>query len=88
MIAIDKCHGCRNDFYNGKNPLGVKRCWSAEKGKMVTRYRIGTWTQPGSPGAFTEVRVPDCYHQTGQHFYKQVPDFVKADDIVRRKRTA
>jgi hypothetical protein len=29
MIAVDECHGCHDDFYNGPD----RRCWSAEKGK-------------------------------------------------------
>ena len=54
-ITKQDCVGCDNDFYNGKNPLGVKRCWMLENAKPVTRYRIGWWTPPTAPGAFTKV---------------------------------
>lgn len=86
MIKLEQCRGCRDDFYNGNNPMGVARCWYAEDGRMVTRYRIGTWTRPTEPGAFTEVRVPSCYRQDGQHFSATVPAFVRAEDIVKERR--
>lgn len=85
MKEADKlkhCRGCRDDFYNDKNPYGVKRCWGLATAEIVTRYRIGTWTQPTQSGAFTKVRVFNCFHQQGQHFYKQLPSFVKAEDVA------
>lgn len=90
MIPVEKCHGCRDDFYNGRqNVGGSTRCWSAEKGTMVKRYRIHYMTAPTEPRAFTEVTVPSCYHQAnGYVFQKTLPDFVKASDVVRQNRTA
>jgi len=87
MIPLARCSGCRNDFYNGHNDLGVKRCWSAKDGRMVKRYATGTWTLPTTKGAFREVHVPSCYHRDGTHYTDRVPDFVKREDIVREKRT-
>lgn len=84
MKDTKPCRGCRDDFYNGRNPLGVKRCWALKDAKIVKRYEIGTWTQPTAPGAFTEVMVPNCYHADGRHFYKELPHFVKAEDVRRR----
>lgn len=84
-IPLKNCSGCRNDFYNGHNEIGVKRCWSAADGTMVTRYSIGTWTQPTQPGAFTEKRVPNCYHRDGEHFYESLPSFVRAKDVIRTR---
>jgi hypothetical protein len=78
---LRRCSGCRNDFYNDKNPLGVKRCWSLDTAKLVTRYRIGTWTVPTQPGAFTKVKCLSCYHQDGQHYYEHLPDFVKRTEV-------
>lgn len=80
------CRGCEDDFYNDRNPMGVKRCWHADSAKVVVRYRTGTWTLPTTKGAFTEVRVPNCYRQKGQHFTSTLPDFVKREDVVRRDR--
>lgn len=88
MIPVEACRGCRSDFYNGRQNFGGgTRCWSAEKGEMVTRYRIGWWTQPGTKGAYTKVKVPSCYHQPGvAAYHKELPSFVKASDLNRSKR--
>jgi hypothetical protein len=67
------CAGCRNDFYNDKNPLGVKRCWSLESATPVIRYRTGFWTVPSTPDAFARVEVLDCYHTEGLSFQKELP---------------
>jgi hypothetical protein len=90
MIAERHCKGCRNDFYNGRENFGGgTRCWSAEKGTMVKRYRLHWHTPPTQKGAFTAVTVPSCYHQPGQYAYQEkLPDFVKASDVVRSKRAA
>lgn len=77
------CRGCEDDFYNGHNPYGVTACWHLGDATIVTRYRTGTWTQPTQPGAFTEVQVPNCYRQKGEHFVAKLPDFVKLEDVVR-----
>lgn len=69
------CRGCEDDFYNGQNPMGVRECWMLKSAKLVTRYRIGTWTQPTQSGAFTKVRVYSCRKESGQHFYEKLPDF-------------
>lgn len=29
------CKGCRDDFYNGKNPYGIKKCWFFDKARIV-----------------------------------------------------
>jgi hypothetical protein len=31
------CSGCRNNFYNGNNDLGVSKCWSLANAKVVWR---------------------------------------------------
>jgi len=85
MKEVEKlkhCLGCRDDFYNDKNPMGVKRCWGLKTAKMVTRFRIGTWTQPTQPYAFTTVRQFQCFHQDGQHYYEKLPDFVKKTEVA------
>lgn len=90
MITLDACRGCHDDFYNQPgHALDGKRCWSAKSGEMVTRYKIGTWTQPDAKGAFTKVRVPSCYRQPSQYaYYTSLPDFVKVSDLNRAKRSA
>jgi hypothetical protein len=83
MIASAQCRGCRDDFYN----RGETRCWSAEKGRVVVRFKIHFMTAPTMRGAFTKVKVPSCYHQVNQNvFFDKLPDFVKAGDLNRARR--
>ena len=52
------CGGCRNDFYNGNNPHGVKQCWSLEKSKVV--WKDVYWSiHQVKP---SRVRTLDCFH--------------------------
>lgn len=71
------CSGCRDDFYNaGHNQLGVKGCWSFEKAKVVTRYKLGWWTAPTEPGAFTKTETLSCHHAPGKYaMYEKLPPF-------------
>jgi hypothetical protein len=78
---LQMCNGCRDDFYNGKNPMGVQRCWGLKTAKKVTRYRIGTWTAPTEPGAFTQVTTLSCYHAQGCAYYEKLPSFVNPKDV-------
>jgi hypothetical protein len=82
-VTLEQCRGCEDDFYNHGGRSTTGRCWSATTGEMKVRYRTGTWTMPASPGAFTEVRVPTCYRQKGSHYSDRLPNFVKAEDVVR-----
>lgn len=67
------CQGCRNDYYNG---TGAKECWQFKAAKVVTRWRLGWWTTPDTPRAFTEVRTLDCHHEPGRFaFQKELPTF-------------
>lgn len=76
------CRGCRDDFYNGKNPMNVQRCWMLKSARLVTRYRIGTWTQPTEPFAFTKMKVFNCYNEKGAHFFEELPNFVKPSQVA------
>ena len=70
------CAGCRDDFYNGQNPLGVKECWSLKSAKIVTRFKLGWWTRPDEPRAFTEIRTLNCHHAPGRYaLYERLPSF-------------
>jgi hypothetical protein len=33
------CAGCADDFYNGKNHLGIKECWM-RRGAKLGNYRL------------------------------------------------
>ena len=84
MISREACRGCYDDFYNGAD----RRCWSAEKGTMMTRYQIYYLTAPTQKGAYTKVRKPSCYRQVNSYvFHNALPDFVKASDLNRANRS-
>lgn len=70
---LTRCGGCRDNFYNGKNPLNAKRCWSFKDAKQVIRWRLGTWSTPVTPGAFLEVETNDCHRGDGYHHYEKLP---------------
>lgn len=78
---LARCVGCRDDFYNGKNPPNVKRCWSFADAKPVTRWRLATWTKPTVPRAFVEVATLACHYGEGYVHYNELPDF--AIDPIR-----
>lgn len=44
--SIALCSGCRNDFYNGHNPYGVKQCWSFPSAVLEKRIKVGVWERP------------------------------------------
>lgn len=58
------CVGCRNDFYNNKNELGVKECWQLKHAKMKWKIPIGFHEMPPYKNKQKQ-RVPDCYHEDG-----------------------
>ena len=57
------CEGCRNDFYNGKNPYGIAECWSFKDAKIVWMKAVPYDLLP--PWTMKAERVPDCYHRDG-----------------------
>lgn len=67
------CAGCRDEYYNG---LGAVECWSYQGAQVVTRYRIGWWTTPDTPGAFTKVETLNCHHAPGKYaLQEKLPPF-------------
>lgn len=84
---LKHCAGCRNDYYNhGGKGMDGKGCWSLKDAKVVTRYRIGWWTAPTEPGAFTKVKTNSCHHETGRYgFYETLPSFAVLAKPAKRK---
>ena len=69
------CAGCRNDYYNHDgNGMGGGKCWSLKEAKVVTRYRLGWWTQPLNAKCFRKVKTLDCHSAPGKYaHYKELP---------------
>lgn len=77
------CAGCRNNFYNGNNSLGVDECWSLKTAKMVWRIPVGNRERPPYKGK-RKVRVPDCWYGEGPnktHYIK--PDALTPEGFWR-----
>jgi hypothetical protein len=74
------CVGCRDDFYNGQNPMGVKECWGYATAKVVQRFRLGWWITPDTPGAFEKVTTLSCHHAPGRYAH-----FERLPDCARKK---
>lgn len=60
------CVGCRDDFYNGKNELGVKECWSLEKAKVIWKKEVRIDQRP--PWTQKAKRLLSCFHRP-RHVY-------------------
>lgn len=79
------CVGCRDNLYNDKTPSSGKRCWSFGAATLERRFETGTWTDPTTPGAFTEVEVHHCYNAADRHFSRSLPacavDPVRLDGV-------
>jgi|SRR6185295_3929267 len=74
------CSGCRDNFYNGNNPLGVSECWSFKNAKVVKRWRIGWWTPQDKKENFDRVSTFSCYHAPGQYaFSERLPQHLGGD---------
>ena len=59
-MNVRHCHGCEDDFYNGKNELGVKQCWSREGATFDKYLLIPIDLRP----PYTDLKLqklPTCY---------------------------
>lgn len=77
QMTLDCCRGCEQDFYNGNNPLGVKRCWSFDDAQIVTRFKLSVDCPMGQRSGYVKMEVPSCYQQKRYIFMKAIPDYVK-----------
>jgi len=70
QMTLQRCDGCYDDFYNDKNPYGVKRCWSFTSAQIVLKKEVHIdqrppWRQKAQP-------FPDCYRK--QRYVYVAPD--------------
>lgn len=64
---IALCQGCRDNFYNGNNELGVRECWSLSDARIAWLRFVHRDERPrGDPPTFLHV-VPErtlaCHHR-------------------------
>jgi hypothetical protein len=80
------CRGCRDDFYNDHNDIGVKQCWSLKDAQVVPRYKLHWWTQQDTARNFTLVTTLSCYHRPGEFaFMKDLPEHLRHERHLVRK---
>ena len=60
------CSGCRDDFYNGKNPYGIKECWSLKDAVMVLKKEVHVDQRP--PWNQKAKRFLSCFRRP-RHVY-------------------
>lgn len=64
------CSGCRNNFYNGNNDLGVQQCLSLKNAKLIMRKEVHIDQVP--PWKQKAQKFPDCYSKA--RFVYVAPD--------------
>lgn len=70
------CSGCRENFYNGNNGLGIQRCWSRDQAKVVWRIPVGHWENPPYLNK-KKVQVFNCWHGEGSNR----THYIKSDSL-------
>lgn len=60
------CPGCRDNFYNNHNPLGVAECWHLKRAKVVWRKLVPIHQCPPHPQR--NRRFLSCYSRDGYVF--------------------
>lgn len=66
MMDVKHCVGCRDNFYNGNNTLGVNQCWRLEDALVIPRRRVRMDERP--PWTAAPEPLPQCYHASGYIF--------------------
>ena len=68
QIDMDRkhCVGCRDNFYNGNNPMGVKECWMLKDAKLIWKKEVHIDQMP--PWKQKAKRLPSCFHRE-RHVY-------------------
>ena len=57
---LKMCGGCRDNFYNGNNPYGVKECWMLKTAKSVMKKEVHRDQRP--PWNQKPSKFLSCYH--------------------------
>lgn len=55
------CRGCRDDFYNSRNQIGVEECWSFKTAEVVDKVgHTSIHVQNGPDGIMRKTLI--CWH--------------------------
>lgn len=81
-IDVKHCAGCRDDFYNGNNDLGVKQCWMRTTAKLIHTVLIHVDLPPPYKHLKPKDR-PDCYKAERHVTVK--PEAIGADGYWRSR---
>lgn len=65
---LKHCSGCEDDFYNDKNPMGVKRCWGLENATLKLRKKVSVDQPP--PWKHKPDQYLSCYKQKRFVFFE------------------
>jgi len=57
------CAGCRENFYNGNNPLGIAECWNLASAKIVMKRFVAMDQRP--PWTNPPVKTLSCFRKPG-----------------------
>ena len=71
------CVGCIEDFYNGKNPPGVKECWMLKDAKVMARFSISINAPMGARANYIPEKRPSCYRASGVVYLNKIPDYAQ-----------
>jgi hypothetical protein len=66
MKSKEMCEGCRDNFYNGNNDIGVKTCWHYKTAKIVMRKMVPYTLVP--PWKMKPIKVLSCRRVSGYAF--------------------
>jgi hypothetical protein len=57
------CSGCRDNFYNGHNDLGVEECWCFDTAKVVNKVGYSSIHCENGPDTIMR-KTLSCWHAT------------------------
>ena len=71
------CSGCRDNFYNGNNPIGVRECWMYKSATIKTRYRLSVHTPMDQKSGYVKTTGLKCFNEKGYVFLDKIPHYAK-----------
>ena len=67
------CRGCRDNFYNGFNDIGVKECWHLKSAKLVKKKKVPLDQRP--PWKQEAIEVLSCRNEAGCIFVEKNQEY-------------